>query len=192
MYDNHKDYYANKKKNKEEVISHSVEKQDSKPSYLEQKRKAEELIDRADAKAKIREQSKQQEAPKQPEPEIKQEAPKQPEQPKPVEVAKQGSGTMERIKQFGKDHKKGLAVAGAIAGAAALAGGAYYLHKKHKAKKAREEEEQNKSESFNVYEFDECIYITEATMDMLLEACDYELSEEEILENISEVINFYE
>ena len=121
--------------------------------------------------------------------EIKKETP---EQPKPVEVAKKGSGTMERIKQFGRDHKKELKVAGAIAGTAAAAGIGYHLYKKHKAKKAKEEEEQNKSESFNVYEFDECVYVTESTMDMLLEACEYELSEKEILDNISEVINFYE
>ena len=105
-----------------------------------------------------------------------------------VKVASKNSSAMDKIKQFGKDHKRGLA----IAGLAAAAGGAYYLHKKRKEKDNKYYDEEELDESFNIFIFDEAAYITESTMDMLLEACDYELSEEEILDNISEVINFYE
>ena len=89
----------------------------------------------------------------------------------------------------GKENKRNRRIAaGAILGTAALAGTAYAVNKalkKRKAKKAEDRDKESVSECMIDLILDEdYVYITEEDMDFLLEACDYELSESEILDNI--------
>ena len=108
--------------------------------------------------------------------------------PKEEKSAKpQGPGAMAKLGDWASRHKKGLAI-GALATAAAGAGG-YYLYRKHKAKKAAEKaKEKQLEESLLRFDIDEYgdVLLYQEDINILYEAFDYELTEEEIVDILTE------
>ena len=107
----------------------------------------------------------------------------------PVPVGEVRNNPRVRLPKGGMSKNAKIA-AGAVLGTAALAGGAYALNKvlkKRKAKKEADKEAQTVQECMiDLVQDGEYILVSESDMDFLLEACDYELTQEEILANLAE------
>ena len=95
---------------------------------------------------------------------------------------------MGKAGKFVSDHKKQIGIGAAVAGGALATGlVAHHVLKKRKAKKEADKEARNLKECMiDLVQEGEYIYISESDMDFLLEACDYSLTEDEILMNLAE------
>ena len=95
----------------------------------------------------------------------------------------------EAFKNLGKGVAK---VAAPVAIAGAVGAGAAHVLKKRKAKKAAEQAQNIHECMIDVFLTEDNFYISNDDMDFLLEACDYDLSQDEIMNNILEGLQYNE